>query len=157
MFFIFLLIQLCLGRLRVLNMLRFIPVRSFSPFSTTSRERNRVWMLDNIRSCVLSRFVASILIGRIRRPGSHWLCPSSSVSYASTVPRRRPILIVVKWHSHWDSQTLRRQRCGRTSNMWRQRWFLIEFCALSPSDETKLGFLSVFLNSYLMILIISAA
>ena len=83
------------------------------------------WMSQTAhRVLVCSRFVVQIFKShRANFPGSHWLCPSSSVSYASTVPRRRPILIVVKWHSHWDSQTLRRQRCGRTSNMWRQRWF----------------------------------
>ena len=60
--------QLCLGRLRVLNMFRFTLVRYISSLPTTSRERNRVRILDVTNGApitVLCMIRCSILIGRM--------------------------------------------------------------------------------------------
>ena len=62
------LFQLCLGRLRVLNMFRFTLVRYISSLPTTSRERNRVRILDVTNGAPITVFCmirCSILIGRI--------------------------------------------------------------------------------------------
>ena len=64
-----LLIQLCLGRLRVLNMFRFTLVRSISYPPTSSRERNRVWILDvtnGAPTSVCAWFVAQFSSGEFR-------------------------------------------------------------------------------------------
>ena len=58
--------QLCLGRLRVLNMFRFTLVRYISSLPTTSRERNRVRILDVTNGAPITVFCmirCSILIG----------------------------------------------------------------------------------------------